>query len=291
MSCSPEYAGQLSSINRQGFRDHRSSAVLSKGRGWTRSGPFYDGNRLELLKVDVEVDDILKGHYADRRLIFYRYDCAVYCRDAHPTLIQAGHRYVFMLVDTGNRLRSTRDVVGSFFSVSQTADPSLSASRDPAYLVAQSVLQPARDHETVDWTRSLFRRSAVSTDLVGLAQTIRFLAPLLDHPSADLRREACFLLADAMHDYRGCLSHIVSDPSENEIVRYRARQRIEGLEAMQKELHSTFLSDPLRWVEAMAGGNPKEMKDRLSLLSGHPDMVVRKALRVFFRTSEQCRRR
>jgi hypothetical protein len=232
----------------------------------------------------VSVDKVLKGHWPNRKLTFYRYDCAAYCRDANPTLVQADHRYVFMLVDEDEDLRSTRDVVGSFYPVAQTGDLSLSTSRDPAYLVAQAVLQPGHDKETAEWTRSLFRRSAISNELVGAAQTIHFLAPLLGHPSADLRREACFLLAEAMFDYQGCLSRMIADPFEDETVRYRAKKRLAGLTITQQRLHSVFMTNPDRWLAAVAGPDPEAVKDRLSVLTEHPDVAVREqAMRVLRR--------
>lgn len=248
-------------------------------------GPIYDGNPLELLMIKIEVESIFKGSQSDRSPTFYRYDCARYCRDGHPSRIEAGQRYVFMLVTDGKHLRSTRDVAGSFFSVAQTGELSINTAQDPRYLVAQAVLAPGQNSEIDAFIRALAIRSDISIDLVGRTQTVQFLAPLLGHASADLRREACFVLAKAMYDYQGCLSRILVDPFEDEGVRVRAKKRLAALGIMRQRLHSAFLTNPERWLEAMVGPDPNAIKDLLNLLSSDPDMLVRKqAARVLERS-------
>lgn len=92
------------------------------------------------------------------------------------------------------------------------------------------------------------------------------------------------VLAKAMYDYQGCLTRIIADPSADETVKYRAKKRLAGLGITQQRLHSVFLTDPERWLEAMVGPDPEATKDLLNLLGEHPDTVVREqAMRVLQR--------
>jgi hypothetical protein len=243
----------------------------------SRKSRVSEDQRLELVDVGVKVDAVFKGSVSSRNLNFYRYDCAANCRaDYARAMLHTGQRYVFMLVREGDHLRSVQDLSASHFAIAQAADLSMISTEEAAHAVARAVLQSGNSNDATELANTLFVRRAIANNLIGRAQTIQLLKPLLSSPSLELRREACFALAEAMYDYDGCLSRLVADSAVSEALKNRARRRLTALTTLQGQLHSTFLTNPARWLDATAGKeDPRAIDDLLRMLNDHPDREVR----------------
>lgn len=243
----------------------------------------FGDQQLELTEINVTSDASIKGTISSDKLTFYRYDCVENCRNGDiASSLQVGGRYVLLLVNDGPHLRSTQDVYASSFPVAQAGRLSGVEGDDTRHLVARSVLQSGSHADALELSRTLFTRRGISNDLVGRNKTIQLLKPLLRDPTPDLRREACFALAEAMYDFQGCLARLAADTSATETERNRARRRLNALETLQTQLHSVFMKDPERWLGATAGTEDRQnIRDLLELLSEHPDAAVRaQALRI-----------
>jgi hypothetical protein len=236
---------------------------------------LFEEKRLRLMEISIRPDAVFKGSTSPKTLSFYRYDCVANCRDRYAYQLQPGYRYIFLLVAEGTLNRSTQDVHASFFPVAHTGQLSVMQG-GVLHSLARAVLQPGNDADAMDFANTLFIRRAISNDLVGREQTIYLLKPLLHSTSQDLRRETCFALAEAMHDYEGCLARLVADTSLTETQRNRVKKRLVALTTLQGQLHSVFLTDPVRWLEATAGTeDPRDIHDLLRVLMQHPDSAVR----------------
>jgi hypothetical protein len=233
---------------------------------------------LQLKRIAVSPELYVKGSATRSQIMFYRYDCAADCSGIENlSWLPEGSRRLLFLTKDGSQLRATADVLSAALPVMTGNKTGSTVNEDKRKAIAQILLQPEPGMDSDSFASNLFSARAVARELVGRADTIELVKPLLSYPSRTVQIESCLILAEAMYDYNGCLHRFASDPTVSTESRRRIERRIEGLAENLRQLRVAFKSNPMQWVRATASSNTQaDITDLLKLLARHSDAAVRR---------------
>jgi len=195
---------------------------------WVHRKNNGSGMPLELRRVSLRVEGVIKGRYDGSRLQFV-YFCATGPWDGPaPNLLAPGERAIFYLLSDGNILRATNDAYSSHTEIVTGKHRIQPAARDQEVreMIVRLLLLPGEDLDTNRYVASLYVEMAQALDLTDKLQVAYIFRTLLNNQSAPIRARACVLLAEPPLNQRDCLQDLVRDSKAPEVDRKRAQHLI-----------------------------------------------------------------
>ena len=165
---------------------------------------------LELRRVNVDVESVLKGKLEDAQLSFvYFFETGSWTGHA-PNLLVLGERCLFYLLRDGTVWRATNDVYSSHTEIATGRHRVNAVKSDEAVrqLVARVLIEPGDITNLKQYLDSLAVGAAQAFELIGAPATAEILGTLLENPNAQIRGRACALLAEPPFGNRDCLSSV-----------------------------------------------------------------------------------
>ena len=172
-----------------------------------------DVEHLQLRKVNILVEGVVKGNYKGRQLTFLYYGGTdAYSGPARNNL-GPEQRAIFYLKNDAGNLRTTNDVYLSHTGLVTGKHKIQPAFDDEGVreLIAHLMLLPGEDLDLSQYLDSLHIEAYRAVDLVGKARTGDLLLTLLENQKLQIRRRACLLLAEPPFAKKDCLSSLIQD--------------------------------------------------------------------------------
>ena len=169
---------------------------------------------LQLMKVSIRVEGLIKGTHSGERLSFLYYRMTGAYHGAAPNLLELGGRAIFYLVREGDLLRATNDVYLSHTAV-VTGRHNVQAEVDDARVretMARVLLLPGDGLNINSYVASLYVETSHAVGMVGESRTADLLRTLLGNSDGRIRGRACIMLAEPPLSERGCLEDLLRDP-------------------------------------------------------------------------------
>ncbi len=154
---------------------------------------------LRLQRVTIQAENVLKGEVRSGEMIFYRYGWSPDQPMVGPWgILVPGERAVFFLDREDGALRSTVDLYPSHIEVrsGEHAGYKRGATQSLEESIAELLLTPGADAGPEAFSQALQIASAISIELIGHADTLRLMKPLLASEEPLLKRRACSVMTE-----------------------------------------------------------------------------------------------
>jgi hypothetical protein len=213
-------------------RAERSSLVLVgvvQSETTVRGGRYAEGPDsmpLELRRVGVHVEGIIKGQYEDRDLSFVYYHATGPWDGPAPNLLVPGERAIFYLISDSGTLRATNDAYSSHTEIvtgRHETQPATESDR-VREMIARLLLLPGDGVDIGKYVASLYVERAAALEVVSEAQTADLLRLLLRNSNGQIRGRACILLAQPPLANKDCLASLINDAEASPDDRKRAEE-------------------------------------------------------------------
>jgi hypothetical protein len=185
-----------------------------------------DSMPLELRRVGVRVEGVIKGQYDGAQLSFVYYRATGAWDGPAPNLLVPGERAIFYLMREGGVLRATNDAYSSHTEIvtGKHAIQAAASAEGVRQLIARLLLLPGEGVDISRYVASLYVEVAVALDVVSQAQTADLLSGLLQNSNGQVRGRACILLAQPPLTDRDCLPNVIRDTEASPEDRKRAEE-------------------------------------------------------------------
>jgi hypothetical protein len=189
-----------------------------------RRNPMRDSMPLQLMRVTIRVEGLVKGTHSGERLDFLYYRTTGAWDGPAPNLLAPGERGVFYLIREGNLLRATNDVYSSHTEIGTGRHDVLPEVSDIGVreTIARVLLMPGDGVDVARYVESLYVERAHAIVIVGKSRTADLLRSLLDNSDTRIRGRACILLAEPPLNERSCLEKLLHDDQATSQDRDRA---------------------------------------------------------------------
>ena len=170
-------------------------------------GPSRHDQDLELRRVDVSVEGVIKGKVDGHRLS-YLYYASLGSHTGHPhNLVYPGQRAIVYLRTEGTSLRATNDVYVSHTNLVTGRHNIHTVTDDEAAReqIVRLLLLPGKGADVSAYLSALDRITEAASGIVGDARTAEYLRRLLQFPDVRIQSRACILLSQPPLSDTRCL--------------------------------------------------------------------------------------
>jgi hypothetical protein len=262
-------ASNLSPQERIGLAD-----VIVVGRA--TSVETFDPDRTHpeagLTKVNIAVENVLKGNSTDQELPFYFYRIVGGFNGPKPNFVRVGDRGIFFLKRDQDILRSVHDIWESHIKVYSGRHDAITVDRDVQETIARVVITPGDGFDPSEYPRSL--PESVTYLGVPLRYSVPLLETLVDGPEPDTAKYACLALSDIFVWGDECLDSIARAEGDADVRTKAAELAERNLKSRQRDEQELKLG-PAIFFSRISYGGVREGRFILERLAKHPDPEVR----------------
>ncbi len=245
--------------------------------GAPRQARRSPGTLLQLTRVELHVENMLRGKVESRNIKFYFFGFS----DKNPAYIglpryqvAIGERRIFFLTTELGRLRSVGDVLDYTLPVASGFHENIRAEPEvPLRLsIPEVLLSVGKGSNPRAMSATLSILCPVSDYLAPQTTTVRLLKDLISGSDKGLAAASCLYLAENYHGQYSCLDDLLSSAQLDQSILSRARELQELNRQRDERLKDQIARYPLQaFPSIMRSGSVSAIHEELLLLLDDPD--------------------
>jgi hypothetical protein len=235
---------------------------------------------LDLMKVKIDVENILRGEGLGSNLVFYffAYSPRNGGYSGPPRYeVGAGNRRIFFLTRDLGVLRSSGDVLDYTLHVASGSHRGLGLSSDLGESISEILLGLGNEFDPDAMARSILRSAPSADRFSSRLNTVALLERLVsDRRAPRIGAEACFELAEFYYGHYGCLLRVQIDVTLPGEERQRATEMLTAQTQTNASLERMLQEYPLMaFSKAPFPDSLYDICQELRMLTSDPEPTIR----------------